>query len=281
MDAGKARYSLEKHGPRRTYALDELRRTAAEVWYQGARVLAGLAKRHGAEYYHFLQPNQYVPGAKPLTDEELAKVFRPDRPWAKEVRSVYPLLAEHGRRLREQGVEFFDLSRIFANDRETLYKDDCCHLNERGNELLAAAMLRRIIEAADTDGAIYANVKNESCLRPYRSAVARVEAGEFGEPVARSVFDIYRKERALVYLKRSCTVDDTMDGFFLHFTRSEGGTGSEAFHFAQRGVILDGETCVATARLREGLVHMRTGQYRDGRDMWSVENSLLGATPSM
>ena len=224
FEAGNVQHDLEKHGPRQTSASDELRRAAVESWYRGALLLARLARRQGTEYYHFLQPNQYVPGAKPLTDLELRKAFLTNSPEAKGVRSGYPLLAEYGRRLRERGVEFFDLSRIYADVYETLYADTCCHLNRRGNELLAAAVLRRIIEATDADGAIHADWENESCL-PYRAAVAGIEAGEFGEPAARSVFDIYRKERTLVYLKRHCAVDDIVDRFFLHFTRSEGALG--------------------------------------------------------
>lgn len=277
FEAGATSYSLETHGPRRTYAADELRQIAAESWYWGAWLLARLARRHGAEYYHFLQPNQYVPGAKPLTDEELAKAFREESQGVEEVRLGYPLLMARGRRLREQGVEFFDLSDIYADSSETLYKDDCCHLNERGHELLAAAMLQRIIEATDGDGAIDADSENESCLRPYRSAVARIEAGEYGEPAARSVFDVYRKERTLVYLKRDCAVDDIMDAFYLHFTRREGGVRGLGFRFTQHGVILDGKTCVAIIRLDDdGIVHMRTGQSGAGGDAWSAEPDVAG-----
>ena len=272
FEAGNASYSLEKHGPRQqTYTRDELRRTAAESWYWGAWLLASLARHHGAEYYHFLQPNQWVPGTKPLTAEELAF----DAPTAEEVRSTYPLLAEYGRRLREQDIEFFDLSHIYADNRETLYVDGCCHVNRRGNELLAAAMLRRIIEGGG--GAVRAESKNQSCLTRYRSAVALVETGEYGEPAVRSVFNIYRKGRTLVYLKRHCVVDDIEDSFLLQFTRSEGSVGEGAFRFSRHGAILDGETCVAIVRLEDGLIHMRTGQFREGwGDTWSVELDIAG-----
>ena len=176
--AGTAHHNLEKHGSRRTYTAEELREIAADTWYRGALLLARLAKRHGAEYYHFLQPNQYVPGAKPLTDEERAKAFAPDGKRAEVVRQDYPLLAERGRRLRERGVEFFDLSRIFADNHETLYRDICCHLNQRGNELLAGHMLRRILgQAVPVDGANHAT---------NRTVPRRLQCGDRHQRVAGS-----------------------------------------------------------------------------------------------
>ena len=43
---------------------------AARVWYRDSLLLAGLAELGRADYYHFLQPNQYAPGSKPLSPEE-------------------------------------------------------------------------------------------------------------------------------------------------------------------------------------------------------------------
>ena len=272
--AGKASHDLEKHGPRKVYTANGLRETTADAWYRGALLLADLAKRHGAEYYSFLQPNQYVPGAKPLTDEELAGAFAPSGEWARAVRQGYPLLAERGRRLRQRGVEFFDLSWIFADSRETLYVDDCCHLNRRGNELLASHMLRRILGEADpVERAIHAAGQNESYLKPYRRMRERIEAGDFGAPAARSIFDIYRKGTMLVYWKQPCTVADTGGPFFLHFTPSDGGDmGSRDF----RASILDGDACMAISQLPDGgILHLRTGQYRNDREVWSVELDIV------
>lgn len=115
-----------------------------ESWYRSSRLMAGVTKRSGTRYYHFLQPSQYA-RSKPLSDEELATAFDPEHRYAREFSERHPLLVEYGRRLRAEGVKFFDLSRIFSEHRETLYVDTCCHLNKRGNELLAEHMMRRII----------------------------------------------------------------------------------------------------------------------------------------
>ena len=87
----------------------------------------------------FVQPNQYLNGSKPLSPEEKAVAFEPGAastfgPSMERVRDAVP-------ELRANGVRIFDLTGIFADVKETLYIDDCCHLNQRGNELLAEAMI--------------------------------------------------------------------------------------------------------------------------------------------
>ena len=146
----EAEHSLERHGPKVEYGSeDDVRREAVNVWYRSSVALATLAARSGAEYYHMLQPNQYVPGSKPLTEEELEVAWSRDDWREKNYRATYPLLVRFGDDLKKQGIGFFDLTRIFADNHETLYRDDCCHFNERGYELLADAMLRRVLEATN------------------------------------------------------------------------------------------------------------------------------------
>lgn len=138
-------YSLERHGPRNgTWEEEALREAAVKLWYTSSVLLASLAKTNGAEYYHFLQPNQYLPGSKPLTEQELVQAYEPDHWWEDNYVKISPLLARYGYELKKQGVKFFDLMNIFSDNHETLYSDKCCHLNARGNALLAAHMLRII-----------------------------------------------------------------------------------------------------------------------------------------
>jgi lysophospholipase L1-like esterase len=46
--------------------------------------------------------------------------------------------------LRHQGVPIFDLTGIFSSTKETVYKDDCCHLNDLGNQIMADAVVSKI-----------------------------------------------------------------------------------------------------------------------------------------
>ncbi|MEO1367751.1 MAG: hypothetical protein AAFX50_11285, partial [Acidobacteriota bacterium] len=98
----------------------------------------------GGEYHHFLQPNQYVQGSKPLSPEELRDAFVSDSGFRRDVGRGYPRLVVAGEGLRADGVSFHSLHRIFADRPETLYADPCCHLNAAGYRLAAAAVAQRI-----------------------------------------------------------------------------------------------------------------------------------------
>ena len=115
LAATKTAYSLEKHGPRSGWdAEGELFPAAARVWYRGSATLARLAKLSGADYYHFLQPNQYAPGSKPLSPEEREFAYSTDSPKKLLVAKGYPLLLEFGQELPGQGINYFDPTRIFG-----------------------------------------------------------------------------------------------------------------------------------------------------------------------
>jgi len=110
------------------------------VWERASLQLRALCAAHGIRYLHLLQPNQYLPGSKPLSGPERESAYDPQSPYRPVVEEGYPRMRERGEALREAGVEFHDLSQLFADSRETLYLDSCCHFNADGNQLLADAM---------------------------------------------------------------------------------------------------------------------------------------------
>lgn len=111
-----------------------------EVWKRCSLQMQALCETSGIRYVHVLQPNQYDPGAKPLSEQESAVAYEPDSPYRAVVEEGYPLLRAAGAELRAAGVAFVDLSGLFADVEEPLYVDNCCHLNAAGNELLSAAI---------------------------------------------------------------------------------------------------------------------------------------------
>ena len=119
----------------------EMYERLAELWRRSSLQLSRLVEASGARYYHFLQPNQYLPGSKPMGADERAVAIIPDHPYRRVVEAGYPLLQRAGAALVADGVRFTDLTGAFATRGEPLYFDSCCHVNARGNAILAELML--------------------------------------------------------------------------------------------------------------------------------------------
>jgi hypothetical protein len=100
-------------------------------------------KRTGKPVFFFLQPNQYLKGSKPFSEQEKRLVIDPLR--VEGTNEMMVLLKAAARNVRHAGVPMYDLTGIFSNTVETVYKDNCCHLNELGNELMADAVVSNIL----------------------------------------------------------------------------------------------------------------------------------------
>ncbi len=116
------------------------------AWQRSSIQMQALTGANGGEYFHFLQPNQYLAGSKIMTEEERKVAFSESEPYREGVERGYPLLIEAGKELPQQGIRFHDLTMLFANHEEQLYIDSCCHLNERGYEMIAEAIGKVLYE---------------------------------------------------------------------------------------------------------------------------------------
>jgi hypothetical protein len=135
------------------FAGDDAYPAIAGLWMRSSLQMHRLCSGLGIAYYHALQPNQYVPGSKPMGDAERRVAFREDSPFRVPIERGYPLLRQAGGELAASGVPFVDLTDLFSAVSEPVYADDCCHLDARGNELLAAALARVIAGGAQGTGA--------------------------------------------------------------------------------------------------------------------------------
>ena len=287
-----ANYNLEKHGPRSWLATEsELRPAAARVWYRGSLTLARLAELAGAEYYHFLQPNQYVPDSKPLSPEERAGAFAPDSLTRTVIGEGYPLLRAFNPDLQNQGIHYFDLTGIFADHPETLYGDICCHLNDRGNELLAAAMVERMAPALarrggeNRDETISPLAAARRPAQPVSAWAAPWLPAAAAGPAAAPSFQVSvtAEGKELRYVREGCAPEDTEPPFFLHLIPqdlSDLPPGSQAYGFDNRdfsfraaGGRFGPGQCRAQIRLPDyPIKEIQTGQYApDQGDVWSVK----------
>jgi hypothetical protein len=120
--------------------------TLVTAWATCSREMHGICAAHGIEFLHVLQPTLHDEGSKPLTEKERAGGGA-ETEWIAGVHAIYPRLREAGKQLAASGVPFLDASGTFQGHTEDIYVD-VCHFRERGNELLAEAIARALIEHA-------------------------------------------------------------------------------------------------------------------------------------
>jgi hypothetical protein len=104
----------------------------------------------GRAFFHFVQPNQYDRGAKPLSAAERDSFTR-NTSWFDEVTPRYAYVKQMTDRLRRGGIDTTFLGDLFATTRETVYADDCCHLNALGIAMLADAVASHIVASPEMD----------------------------------------------------------------------------------------------------------------------------------
>jgi hypothetical protein len=114
------------------------------LWAESSILLQQLSAPRGIRYFHFLQPNQYVLGSKPIGEDEAVIAIDETSLMRKGVQACFPRMRAQSSRLIEAGVRFTDLTQVFADHPESLYSDSCCHLIPAGNQILARAIAARI-----------------------------------------------------------------------------------------------------------------------------------------
>jgi hypothetical protein len=113
-----------------------------EIWKKYTILQGKLMRLSGVPAYFFLQPNQYLKGAKPLSKEEWSIAINPDRVYTGN--AEMQLLRSAAQDMQAEGLPIYDLTGIFRGIAKTVYEDACCHLNELGNQIMAKVILEAI-----------------------------------------------------------------------------------------------------------------------------------------
>ncbi|MDG2272994.1 MAG: hypothetical protein P8L39_11860, partial [Halioglobus sp.] len=134
------------NGPNIKYGDDEsVRLFVLDIWENASQQMSRLAGVNDIDYYHFLQPNQYLKGSKPLSDDE-KRLLEKDKGDGIIAENMYPLMIDRLELIQQRGdVDIFNLTQIYVDHTETLYIDSCCHVNVRGYRLIADAIAELII----------------------------------------------------------------------------------------------------------------------------------------
>ena len=123
---------------------DELLERKVRMWRRYAvlqnRMISGTEGKRG---FVFLQPNQYIKGSKEFSELEKATVL--DTVQFGHVAKYMRRFKDELPGMKKAGVKVHDLAAIFKQTKDTVYIDKCCHLNDRGNEIMAQAIVSAIV----------------------------------------------------------------------------------------------------------------------------------------
>ncbi len=125
-------------GPRDGHLDGELPAQLVDLWARSSVLMSEVCRENGIVYLHFLQPNQYVAGVNVVGPRTGSGAIFTDHTLRSAVESGYPLLIQAGAELAHGGVDFEDLTGLFAEIDEQVYCDSCCHLNDQGNLAMEA-----------------------------------------------------------------------------------------------------------------------------------------------
>lgn len=133
-------------GPTFDYSQQDSVERVVQIWSNSSKQMHDLAAGNGALYLHILQPNQYISGSKPLSPEERSNAIVDDQYRVATIQNGYELLREQVKTLRSHSVHALDATSVYHNHPETLYIDDCCHVNALGYALFADFVSQAIID---------------------------------------------------------------------------------------------------------------------------------------
>ena len=125
-------------------SIKQLNKAKIKTWYHYSNSQYLLFKSLKKKSLFILQPNLWVPKSKPFSDQE--KKFKHNSPFSPktDVANSYRLAKLLS---KEALFKLHDFSNIFEDTTETVYQDNCCHLNEKGNYILINNIVEIIKES--------------------------------------------------------------------------------------------------------------------------------------
>lgn len=122
---------------------EEAIKRALQIWTSSSRSSYAVAFINGIRYLEVVQPSQYLEGSKSFSSEE-ERLVRSDRSM-EVVGEGYSMI--HAEDFGLPAESILDARFIFAETRQSVYSDNCCHLNQEGERVLANAIARKIIRS--------------------------------------------------------------------------------------------------------------------------------------
>ena len=129
------------------------------IWGKSVENIYTLTKKNNIPYLLVIQPNQYLSDSKIFSSKEKGSYiiksenelsyykFFGLKSFAQEIGLVidnyYGIFTKESFNIPSQNI--LDLRYVFKNIEETMYRDKCCHLNQKGMEIISKAIANKII----------------------------------------------------------------------------------------------------------------------------------------
>ncbi|MCB1069978.1 MAG: hypothetical protein KDL31_06450, partial [Kiritimatiellae bacterium] len=147
-ELSKGKLSYPQTGPLHwtTDSFDEAMAESAAVWRRAGITLNGMIQARGIPYLHGLQPNQYFPGTRTLTEWEKDNAYNgdPESEFYRPLSEGYAYFTNEIPALKNAGVPIVNLTDYLGDPPITIYSDNFSHFNHDGNRLLAEAVVKAV-----------------------------------------------------------------------------------------------------------------------------------------
>lgn len=126
--------------------LDWIQKEGVALWAKYVLLQNQISHSNNKPSIFFIQPTQYLPNSKTFTEDERRIAISSDANRAKSVRRGFELLREEAAKLKRKNVKIYDFSTIYSGTNGEIFTDDCCHVNEDGNTILAKNVIEVVKE---------------------------------------------------------------------------------------------------------------------------------------
>lgn len=115
---------------------EELKGISVSAWSKYIKMEQALLKIRNKKFFFFIQPNQYNDDSKTFSEQERKIAINQTGSYEKSANAFKNLRKE------AEKLEVWDLVNVFKKVQDDIYTDDCCHVNKKGNQLIADEIFR-------------------------------------------------------------------------------------------------------------------------------------------
>lgn len=124
-----------------------------DLWFNASLGMNALLMARKIPYFEFIQPNQYHVTSRQFSADEKKIAFDGNSQYREGTTKGYPKLLAKVSSLQAARVKVFNAVNVFDETRDIVYRDNCCHYNDAGNEVFSRFIGQSIVTALKTSPA--------------------------------------------------------------------------------------------------------------------------------